>query len=42
MPYNKYFSLMMAFQRSKHLALNDIYLLVLTIYIIIMIAQREV
>jgi hypothetical protein len=30
--HNKYFSLMMTFQRSEHAALNDIYLTVLAVY----------
>ena len=35
--YNKYFSLVMTLYRSKHVALNDMYLVVLTVYLIIII-----
>jgi hypothetical protein len=31
MCYNVYFSLMMTFQKSKHVSLNDMYLAVLTV-----------
>ena len=31
--YNKYFSLMVTFERLKHVALNDIYLAGLTVYL---------
>jgi len=33
--YNKYFSLKMTFSMSKHITLNDIFLVVLTVFYII-------
>ena len=31
--YNKYCNLLITFYRSKHVSLNDIYLVVLTVYL---------
>ena len=33
MIYNKYFSLMMTFEKSNHAALHDTHLIVLTVYL---------